>query len=64
MNGDRPGWWVREGRAALGLTRAELADEVGATEEIIAGFEEGRLIPAGVVLEWLREVLPEADPRS
>jgi transcriptional regulator with XRE-family HTH domain len=47
----RPGNRLRDMRKAAGLTQAELADRVGASQEALSNYENGR---RPLTLEWMR----------
>lgn len=53
INGDR----IRQARELAGLTQAELAENIGTTQPIIAQYESGRLSPPEEILVALGESL-------
>ncbi|MFL6199222.1 MAG: helix-turn-helix domain-containing protein, partial [Thermoanaerobaculia bacterium] len=49
--------WIRDRRAAAGLTQAELARKVGASQPLISLWERGTSEPPPELLKKLRTVL-------
>src|SRR5436305_12907862 len=55
--------WIRERRAAAGLSQAELAHKVGVTQPIVSQWERGIAKPSPLVLDKLRATLEKpAEP--
>jgi type I restriction enzyme M protein len=52
--------WIRDRRAAAGLTQAQLAEQTGVTQPIVSQWERGTAEPGPIALERLRKVLGQA----
>jgi len=53
--------WIRERRAAAGLSQSELAQKVEVTQPIVSQWERGIAEPSSLALEKLRVALGETD---
>lgn len=63
--------WIRDHRVAAGLSQAELARQIGASQPMVSLWERGAADPSPDLLERLRSILgeptataPEASPRQ
>jgi type I restriction enzyme M protein len=52
--------WIRDRRAAAGLTQAQLAEKTGVTQPIVSQWERGIAEPSPIALERLRKLLGES----
>jgi type I restriction enzyme M protein len=53
--------WIRDRRAAAGLTQAQLAEQTGVTQPIVSQWERGIAEPSPVALEKLRKLFGEPE---